>query len=76
MVKLDEGKVSIKLIDYNISQKVKDSTFQMFSNLGTLKFMAPEMVKNQKFNEKIDLWGAGCIACFIMTGKLPENGSK
>ena len=75
MVKLDQGKVSIKLIDYNISQKVKDTSFQMFSAQGTLQFMAPEMVRNQKFNEKIDVWGAGCIACFLMTGRIPENGS-
>lgn len=47
----------------------------MFSAQGTLQFMAPEMVKNQKFNEKIDMWGAGIILCFILTGKTPKNGS-
>ena len=31
MIKIDHGKIILKLIDYNISQKVKDDTFQMFS---------------------------------------------
>ena len=37
--------------------------------------MAPEMIKNQKFDEKIDIWGAGVILCFMLTGKIPDNGS-
>ena len=36
IVKIDHGKIILKLIDYNISQKVKDDTFQMFSAQGTL----------------------------------------
>lgn len=38
--------------------------------------MAPEMLQNQKFNEKIDVWGAGCILCFLLLDRLPNNGSK
>jgi serine/threonine protein kinase len=64
------------LIDFNISQIVKDDTFTMFTYAGTEKFMAPEMLQNQKFNEKIDVWGAGCILSFLLMKKMPDNGSK
>lgn len=36
--------------------------------------MAPEMLENKTFNEKIDIWGAGCILSFLLTGRLPANG--
>ena len=36
--------LSIKIIDFNISQIVKDDSFTMFSCTGTEKFMAPEML--------------------------------
>jgi len=48
----------------------------MFTYAGTEKFMAPEMLQNQKFNEKIDVWGAGCILSFLLMKKMPDNGSK
>jgi hypothetical protein len=36
--------------------------------------MAPEMVANKAFNEKVDEWGAGCILCYLLTQKMPSNG--
>ena len=69
-----EHDFGLKLIDFNVSQTVKDDTFAMFSHTGTEAFMAPEMLENKQFNEKIDIWGAGCILCFLLTGKMPANG--
>jgi len=68
--------VEIRLIDFNISQKAQDSSFNMISKTGTELFMAPEMISKGNFNEKIDVWGAGCILCYMLIGKLPMNGSK
>jgi NIMA (never in mitosis gene a)-related kinase len=44
--------------------------------MGTKLFMAPELIKEKSFNEKIDIWAAGCVLCFMLIGKLPQNGSK
>ena len=69
-----KDEVSIKLIDFNVSQQVKDGNQSMLSQTGTQAFKAPEMLANKYFNEKIDEWGAGCILCFMLTGKMPDNG--
>ena len=34
------------------------------------------MLANKCFNEKIDEWGAGIILCFMLTGKMPDNGCE
>ena len=36
--------------------------------------MAPEMVDDKKYTEKIDIWGAGTVMCHMLIGKIPENG--
>ena len=38
--------------------------------------MAPELISQKSFNEKVDIWAAGCVLCFMMTGKIPQNGSN
>jgi serine/threonine protein kinase len=48
----------------------------MFTVMGTKLFMAPELIKEKSFNEKIDIWAAGCVLCFMLIGKLPQNGSN
>ena len=72
----DSDDIEIKLIDFNISQKVQDASFNMFSKTGTELFMAPEMLSEGHFNEKIDEWGVGCILLFLLIGKIPRNGSQ
>ena len=71
-----QDQVKIKLIDFNISQNCEDSEFFMFTVMGTKLFMAPELIKEKSFNEKIDIWAAGCVLCFMLIGKLPQNGSN
>jgi serine/threonine protein kinase len=36
--------------------------------------MAPEMVSDKIYDEKIDMWGAGTVMCYMLTGTIPENG--
>ena len=47
----------------------------MISQFGTPMFKAPEMNRNQQYNHKVDIWGAGCILSYLMHRKIPHNGS-
>lgn len=38
--------------------------------------MAPEMINNKSCSDKIDIWGAGCIFLYLMTGKMPLNSDS
>ena len=45
----------------------------MFQKTGTAYLMAPEMREGRNYTEKIDVWGAGAIFCFMLLKKLPSN---
>ena len=34
-------------------------------------YVAPEMIKKEFYNEKIDIWGVGIIAYEMLAGKYP-----
>ena len=36
--------------------------------------MSPEIVKNQPYNEKVDIWGIGIIAHIVLSGNPPFDG--
>mmetsp|Transcript_8500 Transcript_8500/g.14302 ORF Transcript_8500/g.14302 Transcript_8500/m.14302 type:complete len:139 (-) Transcript_8500:307-723(-) len=66
--------LQLKLIDFNISARAgKDGRFKMITKTGTEQFMAPEMVRGCSYDQKIDVWGVGCILCYLLTGKVPYN---
>lgn len=52
---------TLKLIDFSLSL-VKHERQQTFShNIGALGYRAPEVIMKCKWNEKVDIWGLGCV---------------
>jgi serine/threonine protein kinase len=43
----------------------------MSTKVGLDEWNAPEMLKREVYNEKIDLWGVGCILYFMISGEKP-----
>ena len=39
--------------------------------IGSPIYMAPEIAKNEPYNEKIDIWGIGIVAHIVLTGQPP-----
>ena len=44
--------------------------------IGTPLYMAPELVKEQRYNEKVDVWSLGCIVYQLLSGKTPFDGKS
>lgn len=71
-VLLDDRK-HVKLSDFGISclANVVDQT--MTSVTGTFKVMAPELLNEQKYDEKVDVYSFGIVVFYILTGgELPQ----
>ncbi|KAK6285883.1 hypothetical protein POUND7_012062 [Theobroma cacao] len=43
---------------------------------GSPLYMAPEIIQNQKYDAKADLWSVGAILFQLVTGKPPFNGNN
>lgn len=68
----------LKLIDYGLAKKF-DSDFLTMSMVGTLNYMAPEVLNREGHNMTVDWWAVGCLIFEMMFGIVPfhsRNESK
>ena len=60
LVSRDMENFDIKIADLGFAQKF-DKNAGLELVLGTPLYMAPELVKHQKYDEKVDVWSLGII---------------
>ncbi|ROW16138.1 hypothetical protein VPNG_01789 [Cytospora leucostoma] len=46
------------------------------SLLGTVEYMAPEVIKGEKYGKAVDWWSLGALAYDLMTGSPPFRGNN
>ena len=63
------------LIDFGISFKLKPG-LEASTVAGTMQYMSPEMLCNQKYGKSIDWWAMGVLLYQMMFGCLPYRMSK
>lgn len=72
---LIDAKGNIKITDFGWSAMVDHNNFRS-TYCGTPDYMAPEMVKNQPHNEKVDLWSLGILLYEMIHGSPPFQGKN
>ena len=43
---------------------------------GTPLYMPPEIIKNEEYDTKVDIWSVGCLVFEMMSGKMPFSGTS
>ena len=66
----------IKLTDYGCSKRLISLTKNCKTYTGTLVYMAPEILKEEEYNYKCDLWSVGIIIYRLIFGKSPYLGEN
>ena len=74
LIKYENNKTIFKIADYGSSKKLINLSSYCFSNKGTLLYMAPEILKQEQYNYKCDLWSIGIIIYRLYFGKSPFTG--
>lgn len=46
------------------------------SFIGTVQYMAPEILKNELYSYEVDWWSLGCISFDLLTGSPPFTGNN
>ena len=71
----NQNQMKMTLIDFNVFKRFNSSQFKnpilMMTNTGTPMYQAPEMLEGaeEQYDEKIDIWSAGAVLYFMITGK-------
>ncbi|KAK0734390.1 kinase-like domain-containing protein [Lasiosphaeria miniovina] len=63
------------LTDFGLSKVAVDSD-ECHSMLGTVEYMAPEVILGQKYGKAVDWWSFGALAYDLMTGAPPFRGQN
>lgn len=50
----------MKVGDFGLCRLLEDNQIAR-TNVGTPLYMAPELLENRSYNEKVDIWSLGCI---------------
>ncbi|KAK4619975.1 Serine/threonine-protein kinase [Fulvia fulva] len=67
------------LTDFGLSKVALDDDedgSRANSFLGTIEYMAPEVIEGKGYDFSVDWWGLGAIACDLLTGKPPFGGGN
>ena len=57
----------LKIGDFGISKKINNINEYAKTQVGTLSYMAPEIIKGEFYNNKVDIWSLGCIIYELCT---------
>jgi serine/threonine protein kinase len=63
------------LTDFGLSKVAVDPD-SCHSILGTLDYMAPEVIQGKKYGKAVDWWSLGAIGVDILTGRPPFTGDN
>ncbi|RYO87172.1 hypothetical protein DL766_003990 [Monosporascus sp. MC13-8B] len=64
------------LTDFGLSKVAVEDDSSCKSILGTVEYMAPEVVLGQKYGKVVDWWSFGALAYDLMTGNPPFRGGN
>ncbi|USW55049.1 Putative serine/threonine-protein kinase, active [Septoria linicola] len=64
------------LTDFGLSKVSAEEEERTNSILGTIDYMAPEVVEGKPYDFSVDWWGLGAIGCDLLTGQPPFGGNN
>jgi len=67
---------NVKLGDFGLSRVLSNETQYASTHVGTPYYMSPEQIKESKYNEKSDIWSAGCVLYEIAALRPPFEAAN
>lgn len=64
----------IKIMDYDLSRVNYSPEWEGSTPCGTIHYMAPEMVRCEKYSLAADCWSMGVILYILLCGNIPFDG--
>lgn len=67
--------LQVKLTDFGFSAFF-DEKKKFTERLGSHNYMAPEIIKNEEYSYKVDIWATGCIIYSMFCGCMAFDGDN
>lgn len=67
---------TVKLGDFGLSRMMGDESVFAYTNVGTPYYMSPEQISEQRYNEKSDIWSAGCVLYEMASLRAPFEATN
>ena len=74
-VLLDENG-HVRLTDFGLAKQLVSSDSDAVTICGTTEYMAPEILKNDRYTTQVDWWSLGVILYTMLAGKYPFRASN
>lgn len=68
-----DGNKNIRLVDFEFAKKIENKDMLCETACGSLAYIAPEILREQKYCFEADIWSLGIILYAITVGSLPFN---
>ncbi|VBB32296.1 unnamed protein product, partial [Acanthocheilonema viteae] len=65
----------VRISDLGLAVELRDNE-PIKGRVGTVGYMAPEVIKNERYSYGVDWWGLGCLIYEMMEGKAPFRQRK
>ena len=65
---------TIKIMDYDLAKVNYSPEWEGSTPCGTVHYMAPEVVRRDKYSLAVDCWSLGVILYILLTGCMPFTG--
>jgi NIMA (never in mitosis gene a)-related kinase len=66
----------VKIGDFGSAKLLGEHMDFADSHIGTPYYLSPEIVRNDRYNEKSDIWALGCLLYALCTKQFPFTGEK
>ena len=71
-----DNEQNVKLGDFGLSRIMGDESVFAYTHVGTPYYMSPEQIQEQRYNEKSDIWSAGCVIYEMLALRAPFEATN
>lgn len=68
--------VTLKITDFGFAKCYDPNEGGLNETLGSPLYMAPEIIKKQPYDCKVDIWAVGVMCYILLCGKPPFKGKS
>ncbi|KAI9193465.1 kinase-like domain-containing protein [Polychytrium aggregatum] len=65
------GYVILKIADFGIADEITQEAHEFTDRVGSLRYMAPEVLAHETYDQRCDLWSIGAILYEMLAGAAP-----